>query len=134
MSIWLRRHTPTWLLRYLVWRNYRLRMAGRLPDDWYWADMELCIRQKQVCDKCGRLPVLLDFEHECNPVGVPKWLGEEHKPFGSIASKGVLFIPCLVSVITVLGKIVSSVTLHMVQNRVLIDIVETVVLKDVLKE
>ncbi len=74
MIIWLRRHTPTWLLRYLVWRNYRLRMAGRLPDQWYWADMELCIRQKQVCDKCGRLLVLLDFDHECNPVGVPEWL------------------------------------------------------------
>ena len=80
MKIWLRRHTPTWLLRYLVWRNYRLRMAGRLPDDWYWADMELCIRQKQVCDKCGCLLVLLDFEHKCGPpVSVPKWFVVEKR-------------------------------------------------------
>jgi hypothetical protein len=28
-----------WLvLRPLILRNYRLRMAGKLPDRWYWAD------------------------------------------------------------------------------------------------
>ncbi len=82
MIIWLRRHTPTWLLRYLGWRNYRLRMAGRLPDYWYWADLELCLRERQVCDKCGHLLLLADRCWDCDPpVGVPEWLGEEHKPY-----------------------------------------------------
>jgi len=83
MIIWLRRLTPTWLLRYLVVRNYRLRMAGRLSDDWYWADIELCLRLKMVCDKCGRLLPLLDRCWYCEPpVGVPYWLGEDHKSYG----------------------------------------------------
>lgn len=30
------------ILRPLVARNYRLRAAGRLPDEWYWADELMC--------------------------------------------------------------------------------------------
>lgn len=32
-----------WLiLRPLVLRNYRLRAAGKLSDEWYWADTLAC--------------------------------------------------------------------------------------------
>ncbi len=44
MKYWLIKKTPKWVLRYLVWRNNRLREAGRLPDKWYWADLELWSR------------------------------------------------------------------------------------------
>ncbi|KKN32325.1 hypothetical protein LCGC14_0814740 [marine sediment metagenome] len=83
MIIWLRRHTPTWLLRYLVWRNYRLRMAGRLPNGWYWADLELCLRKYITCYCCGRLVILSDRGCDCNPpVGIPSWLGDKHDHYG----------------------------------------------------
>ena len=35
---------PTWVLKLLTRRNYRLREAGVLPDKWYWADIELARR------------------------------------------------------------------------------------------
>ncbi len=35
---------PTWVLRLLVQRNYRLRADGRVPDEWYWADLALLER------------------------------------------------------------------------------------------
>lgn len=35
---------PTWFLELLVKRNLKLRAAGKLPDKWYWADVELIRR------------------------------------------------------------------------------------------
>ena len=35
---------PTWVLRMLVKCNFRLREAHLLPDEWYWADLELFTR------------------------------------------------------------------------------------------
>lgn len=37
---------PAWVLRLLVKRNLRLRAAGKLPDKWYWADLEVLRRRR----------------------------------------------------------------------------------------
>lgn len=38
----------------LVYRNYRLRREGKLPDEWYWADAKLAswgyLKRKFRCD------------------------------------------------------------------------------------
>ena len=36
---------PSWVLRILVRRDHRLREAGLREDKWYWADIELFIRE-----------------------------------------------------------------------------------------
>lgn len=37
---------PTWALRLLTRRNYKLREIGKGVDLWYWADVELFERGK----------------------------------------------------------------------------------------
>ncbi len=44
-----------WILGRLVWKNYRLRQAGVLPDEWYWADLALFKRGYQVDPDNGGL-------------------------------------------------------------------------------
>jgi len=39
---------PTWFLKILVRRNFRLRMQGKLPDEWHWGDIQLCIRDCMI--------------------------------------------------------------------------------------
>lgn len=50
----VRKNLPTWMLRYLVWRNSRLRQAGRLPDEWYWADLDLWLRKEYGLRRSSR--------------------------------------------------------------------------------
>ena len=77
MKQWLISKIPTRVLRYLVWRNYRLREAGRLPDKWYWADIELWLRVESKGTSV--FPSVLDTK---NPVGIPKWMTEALEPYG----------------------------------------------------
>ena len=63
-------------------KNYRLRMAGRLPNGWYWADLELCLRKYITCYRCSRLVILSDRGCDCNPpVGIPEWLGKKQADY-----------------------------------------------------
>jgi len=39
---------PTALLKCLVHRNLQLRKKGKLPDEWYWADVELMRRGSYI--------------------------------------------------------------------------------------
>ncbi len=45
MLVWIKM-IPCFILKLLIKRNYRLRELGRLPDEWYWADIELMHRGK----------------------------------------------------------------------------------------
>lgn len=83
----VRSKIPTWVLKYLVKRNMRLRQAGHLPDKWYWADLELFRRDITLCPDCYSQK---DFAEQCpfcypypqNPVGISEWIGKEHKSYG----------------------------------------------------
>jgi len=44
MGAMMIRFIPTWILVALTRRNYRLREAGKLADEWYWADIALLER------------------------------------------------------------------------------------------
>ena len=69
MIIWLRRHTPTWLLKYLGWRNYRLALAGH-PRSLFssWADLELFSRYDHRLDwDCSCDHTIGENCEECNP-------------------------------------------------------------------
>lgn len=90
MKQWLISKIPTWVLRYLVRRNWRLRQASRLLDEWYWADLELFHREVFLCSVCYND---IDLNERCpfcyppvlgskKPVGIPKWLEKEYKPYG----------------------------------------------------
>ncbi len=87
---WLISKIPTWVLRYLVKRDWRLRQAGRKPDKWYWADLKLFLRGVYLCPDCCND---IDFAETCpycnppiigpeNPVGVPEWLAEDPESYG----------------------------------------------------
>ena len=55
--------------------EYHFRQKGLVPDQWYWADLELWSRNDFRVDwdcSCDRT-VGENCEY-CNPVGVPKWL------------------------------------------------------------
>jgi len=95
MKQWLISKIPTWILKILVWRNYNFRQKGLVPDQWYWADIELAIRG----DKIGfvhKYKERLIISGPKKPVGIPEYLGKEHKPYDSITYKGVPFYyqPC----------------------------------------
>lgn len=40
----MKRLIPNFILKFLVWRNLRLRIEGKKPDEWYWAELELIRR------------------------------------------------------------------------------------------
>jgi len=40
----VKRLVPLFVLKRLILRNYAAREAGKLPDGWYWADVELLRR------------------------------------------------------------------------------------------
>ncbi len=54
MGAMMARLMPSWLLAVLTWRNHRLRERGLLPDEWYWADVELLRRGLTIDDYCKR--------------------------------------------------------------------------------
>ncbi len=88
----VRSKIPTWVLRYLVNRNFH-RRHGVHPDKCYWADLELCLRGILICPVCYkdikegerkhttclRFDILIGPE---NPTGVPEWLVKESEAFG----------------------------------------------------
>ena len=88
---WLISKIPTWLLLYLVKRDFHLRQTGRKPDKWYWADLEISRRDITLCPNCFNQ---IDFAERCpfcyppvlgpsKPFGVPSWLGDKHDPYGT---------------------------------------------------
>ena len=90
MRQWLISEIPTWLLIRLVKRNYWLRVAGHIRDEWYWADLEISRRDITLCPNCFQqiepiercpfcYPTILGFE---NPVGVLEWLVTKPESYG----------------------------------------------------
>ncbi|KKK56050.1 hypothetical protein LCGC14_3068410 [marine sediment metagenome] len=70
MKKWLISKIPTWVLRYLVWRNHRLYNAGHSRNILrYWAAVELARRE----------PPVLGPE---KPVGFPEWLAKDPESYG----------------------------------------------------
>ncbi len=116
MKQWLISKIPTWILRYLIWRNYRLYRAGHSRNMLqYWAEVELWWREAQIrmgCKPVPRNPPLFIHKYKERiilspekPVGVPEWLAndsesygykDEPEPLDSIMYKGVPFYypPC----------------------------------------
>lgn len=90
MKQWLISKIPTWILKYLVKRDWRLRQAGLRPDKWHWADHTLFLRDVYLCPDCYND---IGFSAECSlchpsilgpekPVGVPEWLGTKPESYG----------------------------------------------------
>ena len=88
MRQWLISKIPTWVLRLLIKRNYRLRGAVLLSDEWYWADLVLAGRDRYVCIDCYHIAEHGEGCFYCRPLGpskpfgVPSWLGDKHDPYG----------------------------------------------------
>ena len=90
MRQWLISEIPTWLLIRLVKRNYWLRVAGHIRDEWYWADLEISRRDITLCPNCFQqidliercpfcYPIILGFE---NLVGASEWLVTKPESYG----------------------------------------------------
>ncbi len=76
MINWLRRHTPTWLLRCLVWRNDRLIAAGHPFQVWSWAYLDFWCRYDHRLDfGCNCDPPVGENCEECNFIPI----SEVHK-------------------------------------------------------
>ena len=109
MKRWLISKIPTWVLRYLVKKDWRLRQTGRKSDKWCWANLALFLRDVYLCPDCYND---IDFAEDCpyctslgpeKPVGVPEWLatkpesyGYEDEPDDHVMYKGIPFFydPC----------------------------------------
>ncbi len=81
---WLISKIPMWFLRYLVWRNYRLYLAGHSRNILlYWGQIELYWRELQIglgCKPVPRKPPFILGPEK--PVGVPEWLAKEPESYG----------------------------------------------------
>ncbi len=73
MKQWLISKIPAWVLRYWVWRNWRLVCSGHPRYAFcIQADIELAVRGHTISYTLGPE----------NPVGVPEWITEAMKPYG----------------------------------------------------
>ena len=82
MKQWIISIIPTGVLRYLVKRDWRLRQASHKSDKWYWADLELFLRNVYLCPDCYNDIDFAETCPYCNPVGVPEWLITNPKSYG----------------------------------------------------
>ena len=88
MRQWLISKIPTWVLRCLVWRNFRLHRG------WDWADIELGWRKLEIRLGYKVFPKQMSYRiHEYKnrlvitvgpekPAGVPEWLLSNPRSYG----------------------------------------------------
>lgn len=92
---WLISKIPTGVLKYLSWRNIRISLAGHPRNNFsYWADIELGWRKLETRLGYKGIPRDMPYHiHEYKkrlvitvgpekPVGIPEWLGKDHKSYG----------------------------------------------------